>query len=126
MFAGQPLSVAQTGVAPFAHVAAHVVATAAPFPPPPPAPARQQSAPPVQFASVTHCWTVPPAHAAAFATQLSSVTRTPPSRTRAVQHSIGGAHESVPHAMGAGPVVPPLLLLPPVVPVVGHTGVLHV
>lgn len=117
---------AHIGVDPFAHAAEHVVLAAAP-PPPPPPPVRQHRLPPVQFASVTHCWTVPPAHAPAFATQLCMVTWAPPSRTRSVQHSIGGAHELAPHAMAAPPVVPPLLLLPLLLPLVvpGHSGVLH-
>jgi hypothetical protein len=119
MFAGQPLSVAQTGVDPFAHVAAHVVAAVAfPPPPPPPPPARQHKLPPVQLASVAHCWMVPPAQAAAFATHVCCVAPI----ARAVQHSIGGTHEFVPHGIGAAPVVAPLLLLL-VGP--GQTAVLH-
>jgi hypothetical protein len=119
MFAGQPLLEAHIGVDPFAHVVEHVVAAAAP--PPPPPPMRQHRLPPAQLASVTHCWTVPPAHAPAFATQLCTVTWAPPSRTRSVQHSMGGAHEVAPHVMAAPPLL--LLLLPLVVP--GHAGVLH-
>jgi hypothetical protein len=118
MFAGHPLSVAQTGVDPFAHVAAHVVAAAVPPLPPPAPPVRQHRFPPVQLASVAHCWTVPPAQAAAFATHVCCVAPI----ARALQHSIGGTHELVPHGMGAAPEVPPLLLLA-VVP--GQTAVLH-
>jgi hypothetical protein len=108
-----------------AQVFMQVVAATVPALPPPAAAARQQRLPVVQLASVAHSWTVPPAHAAALATQVDWVTWVPPSRKRSVQHSIGGAHDVVPQATEAAPVAPPLLLELLPVPLGGQTAVLH-